>query len=269
MASPPSDAPVLFGIEFERSKFKLRKNGSFKLVLKGVEKLQWETNDDEEEEGKTNAARYVNNFKKYYGKNAEVDAYKLFALENRDMYKIKFMKSRPRYNKRNDVLTYDITPKNKKHLAKITGIEGEPQTKGVVYSNESTRWRPHWMPDGVGRNLSNADLSNADLRYADLNGADLSDADLSDADLIKATLSLAVLSNANLQNANLRGAKLVGAALSDADLSSADLRDADLRGANMWGAYLSNNTELTGTIWELTTCPNGTMNIGSSPCTIE
>ena len=48
------------------------------------------------------------------------------------------------------MLTYDITPKNKKHLAKITGIEGEPQPRRCV-PNESTRWRPQWMPDGVGR----------------------------------------------------------------------------------------------------------------------
>ena len=91
-------------------------------------------------------------------------------------------------------------------------------------------------------------------------------------DLSDANLSYADLSDADLRHADLRRADLRYADLRDADLRYADLSDADLSGANLMRANLSDALDLNQTIypdrafWFQTTCPDGSMNPGSQPC---
>ena len=100
----------------------------------------------------------------------------------------------------------------------IIGAESLPRTP----QGWGVRWRPGWFPDGVERNLFDANLRWADLWFADLSGADLS----------------------------------------GADLWGADLRNADLTGA----LNLDQARNTDSAIWFRTTCPDGSMNIGNSPC---
>ena len=221
-------------IEIDRDKL----NDRYKLVMEGVKKVQWETRDGDEE-GNTNAASYVDDYKKNYGKNAKVDAYQTFTLANGDKEKIRFEMSNPKYSKRNDVLTYDLTPKSKKQLAKITGLEGENLGEGALYSTESTRWTPDWMPYGRFMDLRGADLSYANLRGARMSGALLDNANLSHADLRGTHLDDARLKKARLDNANLRDANLIKADLDTANLRHANLFSARLYNARLWNANLS------------------------------
>ena len=245
MTKPPSDAPVLFDVECESSTIKQRKDGSYKLVMEDVERVHWETDEAEAEDGYYNAKKYAKNYDKYYGEDAEVSAYETFSLADGSKEKCKFTITDVKYKKKSNKLVYDITPKNKKQADKITGIESETQTESAVYSTERTRWRPHWMPDGRGRDLFGADLSGAELRNAALEGADLSAADLS---------------NANLRQARLRDADLIDADLSGAVLTFADLRYADLSGA----LHLNRTLDADQARWFRTTCPDGSMNIGAT-----
>ena len=123
----------------------------------------------------------------------------------------------------------------------IIGAESLPTT----YQGWGVRWRPEWFPDGVGRNLVDANLRWADLRWADLWRADLRGADLDNA----------VLWRADLWEADLRGA----------DLRGADLRGADLRSA----LYLDQARNADSAIWFRTTCPDGSMNMGNSDLVLE
>ena len=226
-AKPPSDAPVLFDVECDSSTIKQRKNGSYKLVMKDVERVHWETDEAEAEDGYYNAKKYAKNYDMYYGEDAEVSAYETFTLADGSKKKCKFTITDVKYKKKLNKLVYDITPKNKKQADKITGIESETQTESAVYSTQRTRWRPDWMPNGRRRNLIGADLRRADLR----------DADLRDADLTRA------------------------------DLTGANLTRADLRGADLRGALNLNRTfDAVWAFWLNTTCPDGSMNPGSQPC---
>ena len=78
----------------------------------------------------------------------------------------------------------------------------------------------------------------------------------------------ALLNGKSLMNANLTDANLSYGNLTDADLTSADLTGANLIGANLSNANLT-GAELTDAMWGNTTCPDGTKNDGSSPCTAE
>ena len=74
MAKPPSDAPVLFDVECDSSTIKQRKDGSYKLVMEDVERVHWETDDAEAEDGYYNAKKYAKSYDNYYGEDAEVSA---------------------------------------------------------------------------------------------------------------------------------------------------------------------------------------------------
>jgi hypothetical protein len=98
------------------------------------------------------------------------------------------------------------------------------------------------------------DLSHTDLRNANLSGANLSRAGLWGANL----------STANLADANLRKASLGGANLSYADLNGASLKNAYLNWVNLRGAEIA-GTDLTDTIFENTTLPDGRVWTGQGP----
>ena len=66
--------------------------------------------------------------------------------------------------------------------------------------------------------------------------------------------------------ANLTNANLTNAVLDSANLTDVHLFGADLSGASLKNSTLSSET-LSDAIWGNTTCPDGSMNSGSTPCT--
>ena len=123
MAQPPSDAPVLFDVECDSSTIKQRKDGSYKLVMEGVEKVHWITDEDhriepsftevaadevdmdasvQEEEGYYSAKKYAKNYDKYYGEDAEVSAYETFTLADGSKEKCKFTITDVKYKEKSN-----------------------------------------------------------------------------------------------------------------------------------------------------------------------
>ena len=134
MAKPPSDAPVLFDIQSDSSIIKLLKDGRFKLVLEGVEKVHWKTRGDDVAEGYRNAASYAKDFEKYYHSDSAVDAYQTFTLADGRNEKFQFTINDVKYKQKSNKLVYHITLRNKKQDDMITGIQRESQVKSTVYS---------------------------------------------------------------------------------------------------------------------------------------
>ena len=134
------------------------------MELEDVEKIHWDTDGAEAEEGYYSAKKYAKNYDNYYCKDAQVSAYETFTLADGSKEKCKFAITDVKYKEESDKLVCDITPKNRKQAYKITGIESETQTESAVNSSHyKAPWRPDWMPNGRRRNLRKADL-----RYADL-----------------------------------------------------------------------------------------------------
>ena len=255
MAKPPSDAPVLFDVQSESSTIKQDKDGSYKLVMEDVEKVHWETDDAEAKDGYYSAKKYAKNYDTYYGKDAEVSAYETFTLADGSKEKCKFTITDVKYNQELNKLVYDIEPANKKQADKITGIEGEVLVESAVYSSTRSgwkrtpdawgvRWRPLWWYRGdTGKQLELESLRWADIRRAPL------------------------------KNSNLKWADLRWAILKDADLRGADMWEAvmwmtDLRGADLTGALnlVPHRNQLDHARWGETTCPDGSMNVGTQRC---
>ena len=103
-----------------------------------------------------------------------------------------------------------------------------------------------------GANLFMITVENSSFSNADFSGADLTEAEFFDFGPPQVDLSFANLSGANLTLAELDGVIAVNANLSFADLTNARLRNSDFTGSN-----------ITGTIWNNTECPDGTNSDGN------
>jgi hypothetical protein len=89
-------------------------------------------------------------------------------------------------------------------------------------------------------------------------GANLANCQLTEKSLVGVNLAGADLAQADLENSNLSGADLVGADLAFATLNNTNLSHASLNGANLLGVELLQLPNITGAIFEDTTCPDGT-----------
>ena len=123
MAKPPSNAPVLYDVKSDRSTLKQNKDGSYQLVMKGVEQVHWVTDDAKAEDGYTSAKKYAKNFDEYYGKHTEVKAYETFSKTDGTKEKHKFSITNAKFNQNSNKLVYNITPENENQAEKITGIK--------------------------------------------------------------------------------------------------------------------------------------------------
>ena len=130
--------------------------------------------------------------------------------------------------------------------------------------------------DLTGANFTSTSLADTSMLSATMNGLSMSGAFLNNANLSDANIKAATLENSNMYKTNLTGAllnstNLTNANLTNAVLDSANLTDVHLFGADLSGASLKNSTlsseTLSDAIWGNTTCPDGSMNSGSTPCT--
>ena len=138
--------------------------------------------------------------------------------------------------------------------ANLSGAILDNATLDEVVSG-GIKGQPKSLPDNWSINNGyligpKANLTDENLTDANLSGVNLNDADLAGANLNKAYLFGASFTNANLINANL----------SDATMTRANLSGANLMGTTMLKAVLLSAT------WNNTTCPDGTKNLGTSPC---
>jgi hypothetical protein len=60
MAKPPAGSSLLFGALADSGRIKQRKDSSYKLVMEGVKKVHWDTDDAEAKEGYCNTRNYAN-----------------------------------------------------------------------------------------------------------------------------------------------------------------------------------------------------------------
>jgi uncharacterized protein YjbI with pentapeptide repeats len=132
-------------------------------------------------------------------------------------------------------VTTTITPASGPSITQLAG------TPFAVVANCSLSGYPK-LSNGV------YDLEDANLAGCSLVDDDLTSANIGNANLSKVNLSYATLTGANLTEANLSRAVLTGAILSNANLTLTNLKGAT-------GLKPSN---LSGVIWNKTTCPDNT-----------
>ena len=178
---------------------------------------------------------------------------------------VTFEMFKPTLSNSNQTLSFKVRGIGKKGKNLLTGLRNKQLSDASLFIDDAL---PYCFPNFRSAHLYEWDLHGKDLSSADLRGADLVKANLYAANLNRATLYAGSLHKANLFRASLKETNL-----SDMTLWDANLREANLKGANMSYSELT-GADLTGanlsqTIWNGTTCPDGTKNGGTVPCTAE
>ena len=78
--------------------------------MEDVERVHWETDTAEADDGYYNAKKYAKSYDNYYGEDAEVSAYETFTLADGTKEECKFTITDVKYNQKTNKLVYDITP---------------------------------------------------------------------------------------------------------------------------------------------------------------
>ena len=258
MAKPPAGSFLLFGALADSGRIKQRKNGSYRMVLEGVDEINWFTDRPDRVEGTWKPQKLISQWESFF-ETSEPNAQAIFKVgEEREL--ITFEMFKPKFNNKKQRLSFKIDAGiiNNRESDLVTGLKGKALDEVTLFIDDAFEDNGLSSPD-----LAGANLQGANLRSANLGGANLPHANLQGADLTNANLSSADLNYAYLKDANLTYAKLSGANLTRAYLFGATLTDANLTSANL------TNTVLTGANWDQTICPDGTLNSGTSHCTAE
>ena len=68
MAKPPAGSSLLFGALADSGRIKQRKNGSYRMVLKGVEEIDWFTDRPNREAGMWTTKKFVNQWESMFSR---------------------------------------------------------------------------------------------------------------------------------------------------------------------------------------------------------
>ena len=270
MAKPPAGSTLLFGALADSGRIKVRKNGSYRMVLKGVDEIDWFTDRPDRVEGTWKPQKLVRKWDKYFADSAPNAQAAIEIEDQRELFSFEMLKPAIKSAK----MSVEIKPLSDTSKAKIEAFLGAKISNISLFIDDATvseaaaKWQDELVigllqtlnsiGNGFELRLQARDLRKANLRNADLNFAHFEYANLSGADL----------TNAELRGASFYEATLAGANLSRCYLGEADFGYANLTGANLTGADLD-LANLNGATWKNTTCPDGTINSGTSPCTAE
>ena len=253
MAKPPAGSSLLFGALADSGQIKQRKNGSYRMVLKGVDEIDWFTDRPFRSEGLWKPQKLIRQWESFF-ETSEPNAQASFKVgEEREL--ITFEMFKPKFNNKKQRLSFKIDAEiiNNRESDLVTGLKGKALDEVTLFIDDATIQAtnmPNCFPNCQGENLVEASLNNIDLSEGKFDGsnlvlANLSETNLSSSSLIGANLVRSNLTYADLRYADLRYADLTYANLGFADLGFADLGYAELNGADLYAASVE-GTNLQG-----------------------
>ena len=272
MAKPPAGSFLLFGALADSGRIKQRKNGSYRMVLEGVDEIDWFTDRPERAEGTWKPQKLLRKWDKYFA-SSEPNAQAGFKADEEQVM-VTFEMFKPKI--KNGKMMFNIKPISDSGEDKLTGLQGKDMSDISLFIDDATPGVPPCFPDCSGADLKGLDMSSQDL-VSDFSLADfspkgtiksnLTGANLEGAIIYEGNLSGAILNRANLNSANLNGANLTDSLLHEAQLANAQLEGANLTNADLTGAtHNSATTWPTAGWWGNTTCPDGTNSDNNPSC---
>ena len=106
MAHPPAGSSLLFGALADSGRIKERKNGSYRMVLKGVDEIDWFTDRPFRSEGLWKPQKLLRKWDNYFA-TSEPNAQASFKVgEEREL--ITFEMFKPKFNNKKQRLSFEI-----------------------------------------------------------------------------------------------------------------------------------------------------------------
>ena len=170
MAKIPADASLLFGALADSGRIRQRKNGSFRMILKGVDQINWFTDSPDRVEGKWKPRKLLRKWKSYFA-NSEPNAQFTFKADDEQVM-LTFEMFKPKMKKGKMIFNVKSISDSGEDL--LTGLKGKELDDISMFIDDvsTDSGLPPWPPGCAGKDLSNLDLLVCDLVGSDVHAQD-------------------------------------------------------------------------------------------------
>ena len=222
MTKPPAGSSLLFGALAESGQINQRKNGSYRMVLNGVNEIDWFTDRPERVEGIWKPQQLLRKWDNLFA-NSEPNTQATFEIDgNKETLTFEMFKPRIKSSR----MMFKITPFSNFSRDKITGVKGNSMDDiSLFIDSGNVRSKCSLAGAVIGQNsrMEGVNLDNCDFRGAKIEGVQLD--------------------GASLRGADFRDMFLGGVTLANADLT---------------GAIFNEKSRFGAIVWKNTICPDGT-----------
>ena len=137
MAKPPAGSSLLFGALADSGRIKERKNGSYRMVLEGVDEIYWFTDRPDRFEGTWKPQKLISQWESFF-ETSEPNAQASFKVgEEREL--ITFEMFRPKLNNKKQRLSFKIDSGiiNNRESDLVTGSKGKALDEVTLFIDDA------------------------------------------------------------------------------------------------------------------------------------
>ena len=155
MAKPPAGSSLLFGALADFARIKQRKNGSYRMVLRGIDQIDWFTDRPDRVAGEWSPKKFVRKWNRLFG-DVEPNAQATFSAPLREEYEntelnyittsvvgskrelVTFEMFKPKLNDLRGKLSFKIRGIGKKNKDLLTGLRGKQLSDASLFIDDGT-----------------------------------------------------------------------------------------------------------------------------------
>ena len=155
MAKPPAGSSLLFGALADSARIKQRKNGSYRMVLRGIDHIDWFTDRPDRVAGEWSPKKFVRKWNRLFG-DVEPNAQATFSAPLREEYEntelnyittsvvgskrelVTFEMFKPKLTELRRKLSFKIRGIGEKNKDLLTGLRGKQLSDASLFIDDGT-----------------------------------------------------------------------------------------------------------------------------------
>ena len=136
MAKPPAGSSLLFGALADFGRIKQRKNGSYRMVLKGVDEIDWFTDRPDRVAGEWSPKKLVRKWDGLFG-DVEPNAQATFEMSSKREL-VTFEMFKPKLKDSNQTLSFKVRGIGEKNKDLLTGLINKRPSNASLFIDDGT-----------------------------------------------------------------------------------------------------------------------------------
>ena len=136
MAKPPAGSSLLFGALADSGRIKQRDNGSYRMVLKGIDEIDWFTDRPDRVAGEWSPKKLVNKWDAIFG-DVEPNAQATFEIGGKREL-VTFEMFKPKLRDSNQKLSFKIVGIGEKNKDLLTGLKKKRLSDASLFIDDGT-----------------------------------------------------------------------------------------------------------------------------------
>ena len=136
MPKPPAGSSLLFGALADSGRIKQRKNGSYRMVLKGIDDIDWFTDRPDRVAGEWTPNRLVKQWDRFFG-NVEPNAQATFYVGGKREL-LTFEMFKPNLNDSKQSLSFKVRGIGKKNKDLLTGLRYKQLSEASLFIDDAS-----------------------------------------------------------------------------------------------------------------------------------